>query len=161
MEELTVEEIIRYAIRIEEESYLFYREVSKRLDKTNLKSLTDELCNHAVEHLCMLKRCINEEHLYVDENDLSATIDLDTSSFDMIIHISSIPAQATALDILNIAINRERGIEYTYDMIKKLSRVCNKIKKLFGALKESESSHVIEIKSSIASIRSTGYSNYF
>jgi len=153
MEELTVEEIIRYAIRIERESFLFYRKVSRILDKSKMRSIIDELCDQEAQHLNKLKRLISDEYIDIDQESLSVTMDIDTSPFDMIIQTNEIPVQATILDILSIALDRERDTEYTYKMLYNLSNIKGKVKDLFKVLYKSEKNHTNEIKKKIDNIK--------
>ena len=61
MNSLTVEEIVKYAIRIEEESYNFYKKASKIIKEGNLTSLVLELADQELNHLNQLNNLLDDK----------------------------------------------------------------------------------------------------
>jgi len=151
MEELTVEEIIKYVVRIEQESYQFYRKASKILEGNEIKLLTDELAELKVEHVNQLKGLLNEETITLE--DLTYMLNIDTSLFDRIIQTHEIPAQATTLDILSIALEREKNTQKNYEMLLTITALNVKIIRTFSLLKGIEEKHVKKIAERIKKMR--------
>jgi rubrerythrin len=140
MEQLTVEEIIKYAIRVEQESYQFYRKASRMLAGNELKSLVDELSEHEVCHISELKGYIKDD-TEVDEN-LSRLLTVDTALFDRIIVSADIPTRATPAEILRIALERESISRQNYEMLHGLAKLTDDIRSTFRSIMEREDEHV-------------------
>jgi rubrerythrin len=136
MEQLTVEEIIKYAIRVEQESYQFYRKASRVLTGSELKALVDELSELEVCHIRDLKGYIKDDTEV--EEALSPLVMVDTTLFDGIIVSDDIPPKATAVDILRIALEREVMSRDNYAMLAGLARVGEDIKSTFRSIGESK-----------------------
>jgi len=152
MEELTVEEIIKYAMRIERESYGFYRRASKFLGGSELGSLTDDLAKEEVEHVNQLKSLLDEE--IITAEDLNYTVDIDTSMFTQIISTQEIPPLATSSDILHIALGREKDTLSTYDMLLTLTAFNEDVIATLQTLKQMEEMHVKRISERIKKMKS-------
>lgn len=144
MEELTIEEIIRYAIRIEQASVLFYRKASKRLEGNALKSLTDELGDQEMEHLTELKKLLNNEILFSERADY--TFNLDTTLIDRLIQANEIPAQATPANVLRIALSWEMNTERAYEKLLGLVDIGDLVMKVFRRFRDMEGMHIRSIK---------------
>jgi rubrerythrin len=154
MEQLTVEEIIKYAIRMEQESYQFYRRASRILAGNALKELVDELSEHEVCHIGELKGYIKDE-TEVDEK-LSRLLTVDTTLFDRIIASEDIPPKATPLDILLIALERESMSRKNYEMLHGLSKITDDIRATFRSIMEREDAHVGMIRERIDRLKDAG-----
>ena len=152
MEELTVEEIIKYAVRIERESFGFYRKASKFLGGSEVGLLTDELAQEEVDHMNQLKGLLDEERISVE--DLNETIDIDTSMFTRIISTPEIPPLATPLDILHIALRREKDTLSNYEMLLTLTAFNEDIIATLVKLKQMEEVHVRRISERIEKMKS-------
>ena len=135
MKKLTVKEIIKFGMKIEKESYRFYRTASKKLEDNETRSLTGELAKQELDHLNKLKNLLNEENV----NEI---LDDDDTSLGSIITTSKIQQGAGALDILNIALEREINTKENYERFLTLSPIDEQIAKTFKDLKEMEEKHV-------------------
>jgi rubrerythrin len=155
MEQLTVEEIIKYAIRVEQESYQFYRRASRILAGNELKTLVDELSEHEVCHISELKGYIKDD-TEVDEN-LSRLLTVDTTLFDRIIASDDIPLKATPLDILRIALERESMSRKNYEMLYGLPKITGDIRSTFRSIMEREDAHIMMIRERIGRTKGTDY----
>jgi rubrerythrin len=154
MEELTAEEIVKYAIRIEQESYKFYKKASRMLEGSDLATLACELAEQEVGHINQLKGLLKEDEV-IDE-ELSSLLTLDTSLFERIIAIKDIHSSATPLDILKTALERETMTLHNYEMIFQLAKLNEDVKKVFEQLRERERNHVERISGRIAGLKSKG-----
>ncbi len=151
MEEITVEEIIKYAMRIERESYQFYRKASRFLEGNELAVLTDELAQQEVEHVYQLKGLLEDKS--ITEEDLNYLVDIDTSIFIQIIAIREIPAQATPFEILSIALEREKNTLKNYEMLLTITALNIEIIKTLNILKGMEEIHVKKITKRIKEMK--------
>jgi rubrerythrin len=139
MEQLTVEEVIKYAIRVAQESYQFYRRASRMLAGSELKALIDDLSEHEVCHINELKSYIKDD-TEVDEK-LSRLLTLDTALFDRIISSDDIPPKATPLDILLIAVERETMSRKNSEMLQGHPKITDDIRATFRSIMEREGAH--------------------
>jgi rubrerythrin len=114
MEELTLEEIIKYSMRVHQDSFIFYRRASKRMGN-DLRILANELADHKAQQLRELKDLLSE--CIINEEDLSQTEDVETSSFDEILENGHVPIQATPRDVLYLILEREKHLKSTYELI--------------------------------------------
>ena len=148
MEELTVEEIIRYAIRVEQVSFAFYRMASEILRGNELQFFTDELADKEVEHIVLLKDLLKENS--ISSEDLIYLVSIDTSLFNRIIHNQNIPVQANPLNILYIALEREKDTLENYEMLLTLTDLNKKIIDTLISLKTIEKNNVRKISEKIS-----------
>jgi rubrerythrin len=139
MEQLTVEEVIKYAIRVEQETYQFYRRASRVLTGSELKGLVDELSEQEVCHIRDLKGYIKDDTEV--EEALTPLMMVDTTLFDGIIVADDIPPEATPDDILRIALERELMSRDNYAMLAGLAKVGDDIKTTFRSIGESKAAH--------------------
>ena len=151
MEELTVEELIRYILMAEQESFQFYRKASKFLEGNELKLLIDELADQEREHIKGLKGLLNDETLPAE--DLIPLVDIDTSIFDRIIQTLNIPVQVTPLDIINLALEREVNTLKSFKLLVTIPALNQKITQAFSELIELEQGQVQRIKERIGKFR--------
>jgi rubrerythrin len=151
MEELTVEEIIKYAIRVEQEAYQFYKKASRILGGNELKSITDELAEQELGHINQLKMYIKEDT--VIEEELSYLLTIDTSLFDRIIAVKDIPLCSTPGDILKIALDREQTTQKNYEMLFQLEKLGDEIRSTFGSLAQKEAFHTNLISEKLAQMK--------
>jgi rubrerythrin len=154
MEQLTVEEIIKYAIRVEQESFQFYRRASRILAGSELKGLVDELSEQEVCQISELKAYIKDD-TEVDEK-LSRLLTVDTTLFDRIIATDDIPPRATPVDILQIALERETLSRKNYEMLQELAKITDDIRSSFRSLREMAERHVEMIRGRINRAKDAG-----
>jgi rubrerythrin len=154
MEQLTVEEIIKYAIRVEQESYQFYRRASRLLAGNELRALVDELSEQEVCRISELKGYIKDD-TEVDEN-LSRLLTVDTALFDRIIASDDIPPKATPADILQIALERESISRKNYEMLHALAKITDDIRSTFRSIVEREDANVKRIRERIDRAKGAG-----
>jgi rubrerythrin len=154
MEQLTVEEVIKYAIRVAQESYQFYRRASRMLAGSELKGLVDELSEHEVCHISELKGYIKDD-TEVDAK-LSHLLTVDTTLFDRIISADDIPPKATPLDILRIAVERESMSRKNYEMLRGHAKITDDIRATFRSIMEREAEQVKMIQERIDRLKEAG-----
>jgi rubrerythrin len=151
LEELTLEELIRYTVRIEQDSFLFYRRAARILEGNPLQPLTDDLADFKVSHLKQLKELIGEYLL--DTEGSGDRVEVDTTLFDEILEDCDIPAQATARDVLLFSLRRENNIRKTFDMILSLPFIDEHVQQLFRALRKGEEKQIRALRDRIGPAR--------
>jgi rubrerythrin len=135
MKKLTVKEIIKFGMKIEKESFRFYKGATKRLEDDETRLLTDELAKQEIDHLNRLKNLLHEE-------SVNETLDADDTLVESIIKTSNIQKGASALDVLNVALDREINTKENYERFLALSPMDVQIAKTFKELKEMEEKHI-------------------
>ena len=132
MEELTLEELIKYTVRVQQDSFLFYRKAARILEGNVMKTVTDELADFKVDQLKRLKDLLSLYALASENRDYM--VDVDTDLFDEILNNGDIPAQATPRDVLILSLAREDKTAMTYDMILSLPDLEERAGQVYGLL---------------------------
>jgi len=151
MEELTLEELIKYTVRIQQDSFLFYRKAAKILEGNELKPLTDELADFKASHLKRLKELLGEYALETQGSDYM--VDVDTTLVDEILDSGEIPAQATPRDVLLLSLSREDKTRRIFEMVLSLSSLDDKAQRTFGTLRQEEEAQVVALRERITHVR--------
>lgn len=150
MKTFNVKEIIEYAIKIERESFEFYNRAYEHVEDPDVKDLTVQLAGEEVDHQNRLRDLIDEEK--VDPELLMEEMEIDTEIMDRIVETSLIPADASSLKVLAIALERENNTEQTYAMLSTLSNITDDIVKVFEDLRKQEQGHAKKIELRIKKI---------
>ncbi|MBI9108105.1 MAG: hypothetical protein JEZ04_15255 [Spirochaetales bacterium] len=140
--EMKISDILKYSIRIEHESMLFYKGASGLVTEEGVKALLAELEAEEVKHESRLAGILES----TTDGDAEG---FDRLSLDKLIQNREIPAGADALAVLTIALERE---EYTRDFYRQVSTMTNlaaDVVDLFIMLFKQESGHVTRIKHKI------------
>lgn len=150
MKIFNVKEIIEYAIHIEKESFVFYTNAAKLIKDADVKALLVKLSGEEVDHQNRLKGLIEETK--VSPEFLLKEMEIDTTIMDRIVKTSLIPDDASALDVLNVALEREKNTEQTYAMLMTLTQISDDIVEVFEDLRLQEQGHVNKIQARINKI---------
>jgi rubrerythrin len=151
LEELTLEELIRYTVRIEQDSFLFYRRAARNLEGSELRPFADELADFKVSQLKQLKELLGE--FILDTLGSGDMIDVDTTLFDEILKNGEIPAQATPRDVLLFSLRREDNTRRTFEMILSLPIIDERAQQLFSALRDDEERRIRVLKERIGRVQ--------
>jgi len=143
MKVFNVKEIIEYAIKIERESFEFYNRAYEHVTDKDVKDLTLQLAGEEVDHQNRLRQLIDEE--IISSETLLKEMEVDTTYMDRIVETSTIPVDASAIDVLNIALERENNTERTYAMLMTLSHIGDDVVKVFEELRLQEQGHANKI----------------
>jgi len=144
MEELTLEELIKYTVRIQQDSFLFYRKAARILEGNEMKPVIDGLADFKVNQLKQLKNLLSEYTLASENIDFM--FDVDTDLFDDILDNGDIPAQATPRDVLVLSLKREDRTAKTYDMIMNLPLLEERAGQLYRLLLEDEKEKISALR---------------
>ncbi len=147
MKIFNVKEIIEYAIHIENESFVFYTNAAKLIEDADIKVLLVKLSSEEVDHQNRLKGLIDEAK--ISPEFLLKEMEIDTTIMDRIVETSMIHGDASALDVLNVALEREKNTEQTYAMLMTLTQISDDIVEVFEDLRLQEQGHVNKIQARI------------
>lgn len=150
MEELTLEELIRYTVRIEQDSFLFYRRAARILEGNALRPFTDDLADFKVGQLKQLKGLLGEYLL--DTEGSGDRMEVETNLFDEILENGDIPAQATARDVLLLSLRREDNIRKTFELILSLPISDVQVQRLFRTLMQNEEAQIRALRDRIGGV---------
>ena len=109
MKEFSVEEIIHYSQKVEQESYSFYKEAEARIGGEDVLGLVRELQDAEVKHLNKLRNLLKEQSLSRDELDTKLKLEIDPEQ--MIVSLEPMPENPTPETVLQTALERERNTE--------------------------------------------------
>lgn len=147
MKIFSVQEIIEYAIQIEKESFEFYTRAAEKVNTGEVHDLLVQLSGEEVDHQNRLKGLIHEGK--VSMQTLLKEMEVDTTIMDRIVETSKIPVSAEPLDVLKVALEREKNTEQTYAMLLTLSHITDDIIKVFEDLRLQEVGHANKIQARI------------
>ncbi|MEA3392634.1 MAG: ferritin family protein [Candidatus Marinimicrobia bacterium] len=147
MKIFNVKEIIEYAIHIENESFVFYTNAAKLIEDTDIKALLVKLAGEEVDHQNRLRGLIDETK--ISPEFLLKEMEIDTTIMDRIVETSMIHGDASALDVLNVALEREKNTEQTYAMLMTLTQISEDVVEVFEDLRIQEQGHVNKIQARI------------
>ncbi len=150
MKIFTVKEIIEYAIKIENESFQFYTRASQKIEAGDVKDLLVKLSSEEIDHQNRLKELLDEEKVAADT--LLKEMEVDTSIMNKVVQTSVIPEDPTALEVLKVALEREKNTELTYSMLMTLSYISDDIVNVFDELRLQEIGHARKISLRIDAI---------
>lgn len=150
MKIFTVKEIIEYAIKIENESFKFYTNASKIVEDGDVKDLLVKLSGEEVDHQNRLKALIDEAK--VSATTLVKEMEIDTTIMERIVETSVINDNASAMDVLRVALEREKNTEQTYAMLMTLTQISDDVVEVFEDLRLQEQGHVNKIEARINKI---------
>ncbi len=154
--EMSLEGIVQFAIRIEEESKAFYEEAHKRqlsLDEAEqdaevialLAKLIQDEIGHRKRLVKRYEILPEEKKGPIDDADLKEAVDL-------IVHAPSLPEAADAFGLLQVAHRREIATRDFYNTLLSLSQLAN-LYELFDELAKQEQGHANRIRSLLDSSR--------
>ena len=105
MKELSVGEIVGYAIKIEKESLKYYEGASERMKDAEVKALLLDLAGQEREHIGYLEGLIEEGWRGADY--LENRVNIDRSNLERIVKTDEIGGEATPRAVLETARDRE------------------------------------------------------
>ena len=144
-ENLSMADVLKYSIRIENESRLFYEDSITKVTDENVKVLVTELRDEEIKHE---NRLVN---IYVENKDVEV-LDIDSEKFKNLINNQEIPPTATSKEVLEIALGRENNTKDFYRQVSLLTNIDQEVIDIFQMLYEQESGHVTRIEKLIEKI---------
>ncbi|MBN2526435.1 MAG: ferritin family protein [Deltaproteobacteria bacterium] len=144
---ITVEDILKYAIRIENESQLFYRSASQRAIDDAVKVLLQELEAEEVKHEQRLSDILKD----VQRLEISA---FDRTSLEKLISTASIDNDDSQEGVLRVALEREKNTRDFYAQILTMTNLEAHVIKVFEELFAQEQGHYQRISSKLKKLSS-------
>lgn len=141
MKELSVQEIIEFSQRVEQESYGYYKEAQKKFSSVpDLVELTEELAQAEIDHFNRLRALLDEKRL--SEEELRGKIKVEAATYEQCVASREIPEQATSKDILESALVREENTRDLYRQLLAFTNLSPDITDTFTFLVTQEEGHV-------------------
>jgi rubrerythrin len=137
---LSVEEVVGYAIKIEEESVGFYRGARELLSDDELRKLVEELAQQEEGHVRRLQGMLMGKEQVKDH--LKGTVNVDASSLDRIVSTKDITEVSTPEEIFRTALEREVKTKEMYEMFLGMVHLSEALVGIFGELKAIEEEHI-------------------
>ncbi len=144
MKVFNVKEIIEYAVKIEKESFEFYTRASENLKDEQVRELTAQLAKEEIGHQNRLRELIDKE--LVSPELMLKEMEIDTTIMDRIVATSKISPEASPMEVLQVALERENNTEQTYAMLSTLSQISDDIVEVFEDLRKQEQGHARKIE---------------
>lgn len=135
---MKVGDILRYSVKIENESMKFYRDAVKNIKSESVKSLVVELEMEELKHEARLADILASI-------DGDKALDFDKNSLDKMIQNREIPTDANEETVLNIALEREKNTRDFYNQVLTITNLDANVVDLFQMLFEQESGHVTRV----------------
>ncbi len=143
MRELNLKEIIEYAEKIELESFSFYKKATEIVNEPEVKEVLSQLATEETGHYNRLRGLLEEGRL--SQAELEKTINVDKTLLEMLVNTDKIESSFSAVDVLNIALSREKNTAKAYEMFKTFTALDDYAIKVFEDLRLQEVGHVNKI----------------
>ncbi len=143
MRELNLKEIIEYAEKIELESFSFYTKATEIVNEPEVKEVLSQLAIEETGHYNRLRELLDEGRLSIEE--LEKTINIEKKLLDMLVNTDKIESSYSAVDVLKIALNREKNTAKAYEMFKTFTALDDYALDVFEGLRQQEVGHVNKI----------------
>jgi rubrerythrin len=137
-------EALRSALRIEEESFVFYMEAAIRLPKPALVALTQSLAERELDHVNRLRGILTEPPIGMEE--LGTELMKRRPRGEWIVKSDPIPADADERTALTAALKREDETRRTYDMLATFTTFSRDFTGLCAFLASEEAAHAATIR---------------
>jgi len=144
MQQLSFNEIIKYAEQLELDSYYFYKNALDFVDDLAVKELISKLAEAEIDHFNRLKVLSgdNDSCDWKSEKNIlvkkSLLADLEAGN--------AIDAESNFNQVVKIALNKEKSAEELYSVLLSLTDLADDSYQLFSDLKEQEIKHAEIIK---------------
>lgn len=141
MKELSVQEIIEFSQRVEQESYDYYKAAGEKFSSVpDLVALTEELARAEIDHFNRLRALLNETKL--SETELREKIEVEAATYEQCVAAREMPDEATPADILESALLREENTRDLYRQLLAFTNLSPDITETFEFLVTQEEGHV-------------------
>jgi rubrerythrin len=147
MRELNLSEIIQYAEKIELESFSFYKKATEIVTEPQVKEILSQLATEETGHYNRLRGLREEGKL--SQAELEKTINIDQKLLEMLVSTDKIETTFSPVDVLNIALKREKNTAKAYEMFKTFTALDEYAIKVFEDLRIQELGHVNKITARI------------
>jgi rubrerythrin len=143
-------EALRSALRIEEESFVFYMEAAIRLPRPELVTLTQTLAERELEHVNRLRSILGDKPLGMEE--LGTELIKRRPRREWIVKSDPIPEDADERTVLTAAIKREDDTRRTYDLMATFTTYTRDFTGLCAYLAAEEAAHAATLRERLAAL---------
>ena len=135
---MRISDILKYSIRIEHESTLFYRNAAPMAADGHVKDLLQELEAEEIKHEARLSGILDS----TPDGDAHG---FDRTSLDRLIQNRDIPPGANEMQVLKTALEREEHTRDFYRQVSTMTNLDEDVIELFVMLFKQETGHVSRI----------------
>ena len=135
---------LRSALRIEEESFVFYMEAAIRLPRPDLVSLMQSMAEGELDHVNRLRGILGEKPIGMEE--LGTELMKRRPRGEWIVKSDPIPEDADERTVLTAALKREQDTRRTYDMLATFTTYSRDFTGLSAFLAAEEAAHAAAIR---------------
>jgi rubrerythrin len=148
MKELKVQEIVEYAIRIEEESFRFYRSAGTILVDEHALEVVHMLADEEMKHVNWLRDLVQKPE--VSSSEMEEVVTFSDEPLESMIHTEQINAAVSKHEILNRALEREKKTRDFYDSMYEMATMSVPVRDTFQVLRDQEQEHIQRVKALIS-----------
>lgn len=150
MKTLKVQEIVEYAIRIEEESFRFYRSAGTILVDEHVLEVVHMLADEEMKHVNWLRNLFQKPE--VSSSEMEEVVTIGDEPLESMIHTDQINAAVSKHEILNRALEREKKTRDLYDSMYEMATMSAPVRDTFRVLREQEQEHIQRVKALISDL---------
>lgn len=147
MKALTVQEIVEYAIKIEQESFTFYQSAAETIIDERALKIIHVLADEEMTHINRLRELLHMPKTTSLEMVKVATVE--GIHFINMIPTNPISKSASRQEILREALAREKKTRDLYKRMVEMATMSPPVQDTFQALEEQEQQHVIRVEALI------------
>ena len=148
MKALTVQEIVEYAIRIEEESCRFYRSAGAILVDEHTLQAVHILADEEMKHVNWLQELVQKPEASTAE--MKEVIPIENDPLESLIPTEQINAATSIHEILSRALEREKKTRDLYHRMFEMATMSVAVRDTFKLLRDQEQEHVLRVKALIS-----------
>ncbi len=138
----SVDDILNFAIKVEEDSYNFYKYWEEKLERPQMKKIFAGFANEELKHKKKIQEIKEGKKLKLPESANKKVIDLKIGDYLVDIRPDS---EMDFQDALILAIKREKAAFEFYDTIKELVE-SEEMKQIFEFLANEEARHKLKLE---------------
>ena len=144
---MKIGDILRYSVKIENESESFYRDAVEKVKEESVKTLLKELEAEEVKHAARLT------DILASAEDIEAE-GFEHENVNKLIQNKEIPFNISEQDLLNIALEREKNTRDFYSQVLTITNLDSDIDALFQMLYNQERGHFARISKLLEKLQS-------
>lgn len=150
MKQFSLEDVIRHAQKIEQESHLFYAAAEPHVAEGELRELVRELAAAEVEHFNRLRGLLEERRLAPEE--LGVAVSFEEDSLERLVPVRPLPEGGTAREILSVALEREKNTRALYRRLLALTNLSGELTRILEYLVAQETGHARRIEARLGAL---------
>ncbi len=150
MQEISLRQVIEYAIAIEEEGYRFYRRAMRVSSNGDLQQLAESFATDELNQANRFRTALGTKS--IKAADLDRVLSLDDALMPELTRSDLVRKDEFDKDILKDAIDREETTQKLYTFLAGVSDLNAAIKTICEEFIEQEGGHLSQLKAALAAI---------